>query len=334
MDVSSEFSQEQINLAVFLEGIFMPLTARERAEAVGRSKVDGEDGGYLRFSHYTAASSGLNIINKKRFWMRNAVCMSDYSEIEYGHGVLLEYFKKDKVAEFDAALPPCHRGVFLEVIEMFNKWWGEIKYNTYITSVSEHLKSEDRHGRLSMWRAFGGTSASMAFVFNVPLYSGAAIDLNVLFCPVMYGGGDYYHSSLDAVFAKIGDNADALSGVDRGIIKNTLFNMLVVGVTCLKHEGFREEREWRIIYFPKMRPSKFITSEVNDVGGVPQVVHLLPMAEDSPFPMAEHFEKVILGPSPYPWAMYQAFSDALTSVGVKDAGGKIVASEIPIRAKF
>ena len=31
--------------------------------------------------------------------------------------------------------------------------------------------------------------------------------------------------------------------------------MLVAGVTCLKHEGFHEEREWRVLYAPNRTAS-------------------------------------------------------------------------------
>jgi hypothetical protein len=44
-------------------------------------------------------------------------------------------------------------GTVQEVIGVFNKWWRDIRFNTYITSISKHDRKEDSHGRLSMWRA-------------------------------------------------------------------------------------------------------------------------------------------------------------------------------------
>ena len=43
------------------------------------------------------------------------------------------------------------------------------------------------------------------------------------------------------------------------------------------------------------------------------------------------FDRLIIGPSPYPLAMSEAFKAALIGSGVTDAGNKIVASLIPIR---
>jgi hypothetical protein len=42
-------------------------------------------------------------------------------------------------------------------------------------------------------------------------------------------------------------------------------------------------------------------------------------------------DRVIIGPSPYPWPMYEAFVAALTAAGVPDANQRVFVSGIPIR---
>jgi hypothetical protein len=49
----------------------------------------------------------------------------------------------------------------------------------------------------------------------------------------------------------IHDNADFLRSVERPRIEAIVFNMLVAAVVCLKHRGFHEECEWRVIHAPK-----------------------------------------------------------------------------------
>ena len=68
----------------------------------------------------------------------------------------------------------------------FDRWWSNIRFNTYITSISEHDDMEDSHGRLSMWRAFGGMTARVALVLKIPWSSGATEALNLVFSPVAY----------------------------------------------------------------------------------------------------------------------------------------------------
>jgi hypothetical protein len=106
-----------------------------------------------------------------------------------------------------------------------------------------------------------------------------------------------------------------LRTVDHSVLVNYVFTMLVGGVTCLKHEGFKEEREWRAIYSPKQRSSLFMKSSTKVVGGVPQVVYEIPIdATAAPvaadLDIAAMFDRLIIGPSPYPLAMSEAYKKA------------------------
>jgi hypothetical protein len=113
--------------------------------------------------------------------------------------------------------------------------------------------------------------------------------------------------------------------------------MLIAGVTCLKHEGFHEEREWRAIYAPKRRPSPLMQHSTETIGGVPQLVYKLPLdvnvsADLADLDISRLFDCLIIGPSPYPWAIFQAFVEELTKAGVSDAENRVHVSGIPIRA--
>src|ERR1700756_4074915 len=63
---------------------------------------------------------------------------------------------------------------------------SEFRLNTYIACVSEHLDSEDQNGRLSMWRAFGGTGTRVGIVLRFPYVSISALSLALTFNPVAY----------------------------------------------------------------------------------------------------------------------------------------------------
>jgi hypothetical protein len=76
-----------------------------------------------------------------------------------------------------------------ETLTSFNEWWAHIRVNTYISSISEHEDSEDQHGRLSMWRAFGGTFAKVAIVLRIPKFTGSADRLNLLAASIVRRSG-------------------------------------------------------------------------------------------------------------------------------------------------
>ena len=44
------------------------------------------------------------------------------------------------------------------------------------------------------------------------------------------------------------------------------------------------------------------------------------------------FDRLIVGPTPYVWPMYDAFVDALAKAGIVDPGTRLFASGIPLRA--
>ena len=44
------------------------------------------------------------------------------------------------------------------------------------------------------------------------------------------------------------------------------------------------------------------------------------------------FDRLIIGPSPTPLVMYQAFVEELTHIGVAEAAQRVVISGIPLRA--
>jgi hypothetical protein len=331
---SNAMTQNEIEFQIKLESIFLPHSRRQRNRLYIESNGSRQP---ARFVHYTSAEAGLKIIQRKRLWMRNTTCMSDYREVQHGYGILTNFFSdKGQRDVFERVIESCAPGSVREALGLFDQWWVNIQYNTFITSISEHDEKEDLHGRLSMWRAFGGNGARVAIVFKIPWHSEGAGALNLMFSPVAYLTGEEVQASFFEVIDNVKRECAFLATVDRPKIIEILFTMFVATVTCLKHEGFREEREWRAIYSPTRMPSPLMKSSVETVNGIPQVVFELPLdgnaaPELADLDFAMTFERLILGPSQYPAAMVQAFLKTLRNAGIEDAEKRIVISGIPIR---
>jgi len=320
-----------------LERVFMPYARERREKLYGNVAASGaaEVKQYMRFVHYTSADAALKIIKSKRLWMRNTTCMSDYLEVHHGYEILRNVLREKANALFEA-LDAVAQDAGREAITLFDGWWDNIQLNTFIASMSEHDDAENMHGRLSMWRAFGGISARVAIVLRVPRVSPGASALNLVFSPVAYFTVDETRSEMNKVIDNIRANRDFLRSFDRQIIVNNVFQMLLMGVVCLKHEGFQEEREWRAVYCPELQPSPLMEFSTEIVGGIPQRVYKVPLEPKVPvladLDFARIFDRLIIGPSPYPWVMYDAFAEALKETGVPEAKDRVVTSGIPIRA--
>jgi hypothetical protein len=264
--------------------------------------------------------------------------MSDYSEVQHGFEILKKFFSDaSKKKTFTDALDQCSPNSGPEAINLFDQWWNDTQSNTYITSISEHDDKENYHGRLSMWRAFGSNTARVAMIFNVPWYSDGAQALNITLNPVAYLNTEEAHAEINAAIKNIRENCDFLRSIDRSVLIGSIFNMLVAGVTCLKHEGFHEEREWRVIYSPNRNSSPLMKRSTQIISGVPQIVYEAPLdskvSEDlADLDMSRLFDRLIIGPSPYPLVMYHAFVAALFEAGVSEAEKRVFVSGIPIRA--
>lgn len=313
---------------VRLGAIFTPYAVRQQQE-VYRNRT--------RFVHYTSAEAALSIIEKKRLWMRNATSMSDYREVRHGYQILDNFFSVEgKKKAFVDAIDACVPGAATEAMSLFDDWREHVQLNTYITSISEHDNREDLNGRLSMWRAYGGSGARVAIVLKVPDYSGGAAALNLIFSPVAYLNEEGAHKVIHEVVENIRAEREFLSSVDRSLVVRAVRLMLLAGVTCLKHEGFHEEREWRAIYSPRLWPSALMKSSTKTVGAVPQTVFEIPLdaaVSDSlrGLDLFAMLDRIIIGPSAYPWVLYDTFTAALGKAGVPEAGRLVFTSQIPIR---
>lgn len=341
----NEESPADAQLVVRLEEIFMPEARRQRSEAYARQYPHENTpvGKPIRLAHYTSAEAGLSIVRSKRVWMRNATCMSDYREVTHGITMLKQAFlDSPKFGYFRAAMDYCVSGVATDALQNFRHWSEEsaadgIHRNTYVASLSEHEAKEDRHGRLSMWRAFGGAAARVAIVLNVPYYSGAAAEMRLIFSPVAYLDESEVSSVVDKIIANVRRETEFLKTVSPRTLRAFIFQMMLAGATCLKHKGFEEEREWRAIHVPRMMPSSLIGREICVIAGVPQPVYVVPLDERvskaiSGLDLSRILDRIIIGPTQYPWALREAFAAALGEAGVPNASERVIASEIPIRS--
>lgn len=335
-----ELTPEYVARIRRLESIFSPQAHRQREDKRLRDNpgTQAEAGNKANFAHYTSADAALQIIGTKRLWMRSTTCMTDYREVDHGHDLLVKYFQNtEKAGPFYAALDAIVPGAAKDAVETFDKLWNQIRLETYIASVSDHdATKEDTFGRLSMWRAFSTGSPRVALVFSVPWLSPATEALGLMFSPVSYLGEQAAHAVLDEVTVNVSQNADFLRSLNPAEVRNWIFVMLVAAVCCSKHEGFWEEREWRGVMSAIYPVPPLLKRSTESIKGVPQWIYKIPFDESvSPqladLDLSRILQRVIIGPTPYGWVMYQAFVDALRAAGVPNPESRVWTSNLPIR---
>lgn len=126
----------------------------------------------VRFVHYTTAEAGLLILRNRNVWLCNANLMNDFSEVQHGLTCLSAVYN-DKAGvggRLQAVLEALEPGLCEKLQATFNARETDLRAESFLIAISEHGGGdEDRFGRLSMWRAYGGSGTGVAFVFNTSL---------------------------------------------------------------------------------------------------------------------------------------------------------------------
>lgn len=291
----------------------------------------------IKFSHYTSAVVGLAIIENGVVWLRNASLMNDYSEIIYGENLFREYLEKDDRGEkLSKILFDIHPDVQRE-------FWARIDVslrhrieNTYITCLSEHGSGsidEEKYGRLSMWRAYGGNQ-NVALIINNDFLHLNTEYLGLFSIPVLYMDSKKYEIYLDDIINNIKDNIETIKEQNTSVIINALYFFIHCLILSTKHIGFSEEREWRIIYSPGIYTCKgdAIDKSIEIINGIPQIVCKLNLNNIDGIPQYLNLiDSIIIGPTKYESPIRDAFISTLDKKGAPDPKSKIKASGIPLR---
>ncbi len=288
-----------------------------------------------RFVHYTSAEAAMKIISQREIWMRSTLVMNDYSEVRYGVERVAAFMTSEEARPCWEIFEKSKAGSADEFKKSYDAWVHDLETNTYVTCLSEHDSTEDEIGRLSMWRNYaGGTGVAMVINGHVMMRFSDA--LNAYTHPVLYLTDDELLSEFSATLKNIVENADFVAAMTHEHRTSYLFGLLHSFAYSLKHPGFHEEREWRVVYRPNFEKSKYITSDVSSVGGVPQMIYRIPLRD---LPEENFFglnpdallDRLIIGPTEHPLAMGDAFAELLRRADVQNPRLKIRFSNMPVR---
>jgi hypothetical protein len=289
-----------------------------------------------RFVHYTNAVAAMNIIRTREVWMRKSLAMNDFTEVRHGLECVDNSLNKgDSGKILREGLNQIQDGTWEKVDKLFQGWRNDFEFHTYVFSISEHDSFEDRIGRLSMWRAYG-ESAGVAFVVNGQPFVTISDALKAYTSPILYQNDTDFESSLDRVGQNIIEDRDFLKTLDCDQVVSYAFNTLRSAALFTKHPGFKEEKEWRVMYAPNFEHSSHLEKTVQVVRGIPQPIYKLPL-KDLPdeglsgIEIPALIDRIIIGPVDSPFMIFEAFCDLLRDAGVPEPEKKIVISNIPLR---
>ena len=314
-----------------LEQIFRP-TYRKRIESI--------DMAYDKFIYYTSATTGLEILKKQEIWMRSVSCMNDYREIEYGVSLFQMAFQDcDRRSRFEEILKIC-MGTDYTIERMMNELVigrGYLRNTVFITCVSEMEKrenadaydKENKLGRLSMWRAYGRDTGVALVLKSKALFSNKFSGLNI--SPVEYLTQEEFTRKIDEILENVESHRPELTNVPLDVLGRYFVETILFAIISIKHPGFEEEREWRIVLqVPQGQVPKFLKKDSVSIGVTPQTIYKIPLVGDV-IAIPKLLDHIIIGPTYYPDTIKNVFIDKLDRIGFMAADEHVITSNIPLR---
>lgn len=291
----------------------------------------------LKLAHYTSASVALEIIKNKEIWLNNVANMNDYREVELGKNLLAKTFNKtDEGDRFKAILNKISDKLSEELIVRYNSVFNDLD-KTYAFCLTEHKKDYDKYGRLSMWRAYAPKNG-VALVLNIDPFIKESCKTTAFTIPMFYYDHEEFRNKFKNFVDVVENNFEIFKKSTKEEVLDFFYRKFLISVLSLKHKGFEEEKEWRIlcndIIYIK---DNVIKEDIKNVRGVPRIIKMLNFDrlndEKTGYStkLNDILYKIIIGPSDNPEQLREIFIKKLNENGVDDAVKKVVISEIPVR---
>ena len=203
--------------------------------------------------------------------MRKASCMNDFMEVDHGLQCLIAAYNSDIGKKLKEALDHRILDFSKNFEDLFDGWIPHLKSDTFLTCISEHLDSEDRFGRLSMWRAYGH-GIGVGIVLNNSAILSPSDALKAHSSPVAYLSDEEFGREFEILASNIMENLDWLIKIGQNV-SAWMFEAFKYAALCTKHPGFKEELEWRIVYLPTLEKSDKLVKSTEVISGIPQPVY-------------------------------------------------------------
>ncbi len=319
------------------------MTEQEIATLFDRLLTDFDDLTYLAqnrplLAHYTSIGVLEKIMRDDEIWLSNPLFMEDLEEVRFGvnEGIrLFEELDLQKICE-SPARASLIRHAFHAYFQKFNL---EHALDTYVFCLTEHDPA-NTDGVLSMWRGYGGRGNGAALGFKTDLITTPNDQSPLTFARVRYASSEHRLRWLKEKLEEWANllNSASIQDDKLHIAAYSIFYVIKFYALVSKHDGFSEEKEWRIIYMPERDTAGSLKERFGYVVGGRGVEPKLrlkiapqPWTPDQSWTFGDVLDRVILGPSVSSPLAKSSFNRMLEAIGKRDFRKKVFSSTIPLR---
>jgi hypothetical protein len=187
-------------------------------------------------THYTTLGGLMGILDNNTVWASNALFLNDKSELLHG-------FEAAKLA-VKVSTANAERKWIKAVIEELSIIEDDGLADAFITCFCE------RHDVLSLWRGYGATEQGVAITFDGPkiarqLGKAGSHPSKVIYAEVTTV--QKFRTELKKEIAELREWEDDVGELEPDEIKEDARKIIAKLLPRFKHNGFRDEREFRFV---------------------------------------------------------------------------------------
>lgn len=301
-----------------------------------------EDGFFARkplLAHYTSINVLEKMLRDNEIWFSNPLFMNDFEEVRF---VINEasILVRDST-EITSACGSLERAkLFRNSFQFYvDRFADQHLIDTYVFCLSLH-ETNDKDGLLSMWRGYGGNGSGVAIVFDSGKFEHRP-ESPIIIAEVTYSSSnervEWIKGLLNRVAAII--STGSIPDNKLHVAAHYLFERLKIYSLFTKHHGFKEEKEWRVVYLKERDDQNRLASMYHYFIG-PRGVEPKLKLKISPIEglttvdlsLDKIVDRIILGPSISNPLATASILKMLESLNKKELKERVCGSTIPFRA--
>jgi hypothetical protein len=267
------------------------------------------------FAHYTSIQVLESIMRTDQVWFSSPLLMNDKQEMLHGLDLGTKLFNNSPEITQACATEP-RAGALREYYRRYlEQFYAAHALQVYVFCLSEFRRNRP-DGLLSMWRGYGSNGHGAALVFDTGLIH-RRDEIPMIISKVTYASDDERMLILRAKFVQFAAALTSLGVSDDQLYIPAfqIFNWVKVSALTSKHDGFKEEDEWRLIYMPERDKAHVLTPRISYFigprGPEPKLKMSIAPIPIPPIPawgFAEILDRIVLGP---------ALSNPLTRIAIE-----------------
>ena len=296
-------------------------------------------------AHYTSYPAAENILRVGEIWFSNPLQMNDYGEIGYTFNWFFTLLYQDKKLREILSTYGKEEEFWKELYALRNSFMSKDASDVYVFCLAEHEKNayESKNGSLSMWRGYGNDGTGIAIYFDTTTMI-EALDSPFVFSKVIYLQLDklieQIHELINKIVAFL-NNERAECEDKLSFLAKKIMDRVIMASLFTKSEGFSEEREWRVVYFPdidhKKIYEKFIDYNVLNNGIQKKLKIPIDILLEKSLPNGKQWkdmvDKIVIGPTENSELMKLGMYKMLEKLSLCDLKDKVSVSRTTYRVK-